>query len=119
MNTLLRIAIQKSGRLQEGSLALLKEAVLAFSNGKDQLKTQALNFPVEVFFLRDDDIPQYVEDGVADVGIVSENVLYEKNKKADIVDKLRIGKSRLSVAIPRNQQCEGIQFLQGKRIATS
>lgn len=115
----LRIAIQKSGRLYEDSVQLLKECGIALRNVKDRLKTEADNFPLEVFFLRDDDIPQYVEDGVADIGIVGENVLYEKNKKAEIVEKLGFGKCRLSVAIPRSQQYEGIASLQGKRIATS
>jgi ATP phosphoribosyltransferase len=115
----LRIAIQKSGRLYEDSVQLLKECGIDLRNVKDRLKTEADNFPLEIFFLRDDDIPQYVEDGVADIGIVGENVLYEKNKKAAIVEKLGFGKCRLSVAIPRNQQYEGVQSLQGKRIATS
>jgi ATP phosphoribosyltransferase len=115
----LRIAIQKSGRLYEDSVQLLKECGIALRNVKDRLKTEADNFPLEVFFLRDDDIPQYVEDGVADIGIVGENVLYEKNKKAAIVEKLGFGKCRLSVAIPRSQQYAGIQSLEGKRIATS
>lgn len=115
----LRIAIQKSGRLYEDSVQLLKECGIALRNVKDRLKTEADNFPLEVFFLRDDDIPQYVEDGVADIGIVGENVLYEKNKQAAIVEKLGFGKCRLSVAIPRSQQYAGIQSLQGKRIATS
>jgi ATP phosphoribosyltransferase len=115
----LRIAIQKSGRLYEDSVQLLKECGIDLRNVKDRLKTESDNFPLEIFFLRDDDIPQYVEDGVADIGIVGENVLYEKNKKATIVEKLGFGKCRLSVAIPRNQQYEGVQSLQGKRIATS
>lgn len=115
----LRIAIQKSGRLYEDSVQLLKECGIDLRNVKDRLKTESDNFPLEVFFLRDDDIPQYVEDGVADIGIVGENVLFEKNKKATIVEKLGFGKCRLSVAIPRIQQYEGIQSLQGKRIATS
>ena len=119
METLLRIAIQKSGRLQEGSLELLKESGLSFSNGKDQLKTQALNFPVEVLFLRDDDIPQYVEDGVADIGVVGENVLLEKNKNLKIVEKLGFGKCRLSLAIPKEQNYKSIKDLNGKRIATT
>jgi len=119
MNTLLRIAIQKSGRLQEGSLDLLKESGLSFSNGKDQLKTQARNFPVEVLFLRDDDIPQYVEDKVADVGIVGENVFSEKKKKNQIVKRLDFAKCRLSIAIPRAETYGGIASLQGKNIATS
>jgi len=119
MNTLLRIAIQKSGRLQEGSLALLKETGLSFSNGKDQLKTQARNFPVEVLFLRDDDIPQYVEDRVADVGIVGENVFAEKLKKTEIVKRLDFSKCRLSMAVPRSENYSGVQWLNAKNIATS
>ncbi len=119
MNTLLRIAIQKSGRLQEGSLALLKEAGLSFSNGKDQLKTQALNFPVEVLFLRDDDIPQYIEDAVADVGIVGENVVAEKQKKNTLVKRLDFAKCRLSIAVPRGEDFPGVSWLEGKNIATS
>lgn len=119
MNTLLRIAIQKSGRLQEGSLELLKESGLSFSNGKDQLKTQARNFPVEVLFLRDDDIPQYVEDKVADVGLVGENVFAEKKKKNQIVKRLDFAKCRLSIAIPRSETYGGIASLNGKNIATS
>jgi ATP phosphoribosyltransferase len=119
MSTLLRIAIQKSGRLQEGSLALLKETGLSFSNGKDQLKTQARNFPVEVLFLRDDDIPQYVEDQVADIGIVGENVWLEKQKQSDLVKRLDFAKCRLSMAVPRSETYSGVQWLQGKNIATS
>jgi ATP phosphoribosyltransferase len=119
MSTLLRIAIQKSGRLQEGSLDLLKESGLSFSNGKDQLKTQARNFPVEVLFLRDDDIPQYVEDKVADIGIVGENIFAEKQKKNEIVKRLDFAKCRLSIAVPRSDNYTGIQSLDGKNIATS
>ncbi len=118
-NTVLRIAIQKSGRLQEGSLALLKESGLSFSNGKDQLKAQARNFPVEVLFLRDDDIPQYVEDKVADVGIVGENVVAEKQKKNAIVKRLDFAKCRLSLALPKGDTYNGIASLNGKNIATS
>lgn len=119
MNTTLRIAIQKSGRLQEGSLALLKESGLSFNNGKDQLKATARNFPVELLFLRDDDIPQYVEDNVADVGIVGENVFVEKQKRNDLIKRLDFSKCRLSIAIPRADTYTGIEFLQGKNIATS
>lgn len=119
METLLRIAIQKSGRLQEGSLELLKESGLSFSNGKEQLKTQARNFPVEVLFLRDDDIPQYIEDKVADVGIVGENIFTEKQKKNELVKRLDFAKCRLSIAIPRAENYGGVQSLQGKNIATS
>lgn len=119
MNTLLRIAVQKSGRLQEDSLKLLKESGLSFSNGKDQLKTQARNFPVEVLFLRDDDIPQYIEDKVADAGIVGENVFIEKQKKNELVRRLDFAKCRLSIAVPRSENYTGIHYLQGKNIATS
>jgi ATP phosphoribosyltransferase len=119
METLLRIAIQKSGRLQEGSLDLLKESGLSFSNGRDQLKTQARNFPVEVLFLRDDDIPQYVEDKVADVGIVGENIFIEKQKSTVLVRRLDFAKCRLSIAVPRSETYDGVKSLQGKNIATS
>lgn len=115
----LRIAIQKSGRLYEDSVQLLKECGIDLRNVKDRLKTESDNFPLEVFFLRDDDIPQYVEDGVADIGIVGENVLLEKNKQVDITESLGFGKCRLSIAIPRSQQYEGPKSLAGKKIATS
>lgn len=115
----LRIAIQKSGRLYEDSVGLLKECGIDLRNVKDRLKTESDNFPLEVFFLRDDDIPQYVQDGVADIGIVGENVLLEKNKEVDIVEQLGFGKCRLSVAIPRNEEYGGLASLHGKRIATS
>jgi ATP phosphoribosyltransferase len=116
---MLRIAIQKSGRLQEDSLKLLKESGLHFNNGKDQLKAQADNFPVEVLFLRDDDIPQYIEDNVADAGIVGENVFKEKQKKNELIRKLDFAKCRLSIAIPRSDNYTGASWLQGKNIATS
>ncbi|MBC7848476.1 MAG: ATP phosphoribosyltransferase [Chitinophagaceae bacterium] len=115
----LRIAIQKSGRLYEESVQLLKECGIDLRNVKDRLKTESDNFPIEVFFLRDDDIPQYVEDGVADIGIVGENVLFEKNKRVTVVEELGFGKCRLAIAIPRGQHYEGISSLRGKRIATS
>jgi len=117
--TKLRIAIQKSGRLYEDSVALLKECGIDLRNVKDRLKTESDNFPLEVFFLRDDDIPQYVEDGVADIGIVGENVLFEKDKKAVVVEKLGFGKCRLSVAVPRAYEYVGVASLAGKKIATS
>jgi ATP phosphoribosyltransferase len=119
MSTLLRIAIQKSGRLQEGSLKLLQESGLSFSHGKDQLKALARNFPVEILFLRDDDIPQYIEDGVADVGIVGENVFVEKQKQNRIIKRLDFAKCRLSIAVPRNENYSGISSLEGKNVATS
>lgn len=119
MKTKLKIAIQKSGRLSESSLKLLKECGIEFDNGLNKLKAEAFNFPLEVFFLRDDDIPQYVADGVADVGIVGENVLLEKNKDIKLVDKLGFGKCRLSLAIPKNQNYKSIKDLNGKKIATT
>ncbi|MEQ1798719.1 MAG: ATP phosphoribosyltransferase [Lacibacter sp.] len=115
----LRIAIQKSGRLYDDSVKLLSECGIDLRNVKDRLRTESDNFPIEVFFLRDDDIPQYVEDGVADIGIVGENVLFEKNKRAEIVERLGFGKCRLSLAIPRSEVYKGVQSLDGKRIATS
>lgn len=115
----LKIAIQKSGRLSESSLKLLKECGIEFDNGLNKLKAEAYNFPLEVFFLRDDDIPQYVEDGVADIGIVGENVLFEKNKNVKVVDRLGFGKCRLSIAVPKDKKYKSIKDLEGKRIATS
>jgi ATP phosphoribosyltransferase len=115
----LRLAIQKSGRLHDDSVRLLKECGIDISNGVNKLKADASNFPVEVYFLRDDDIPQYVEDMVADIGFVGENVVYEKKKKVDVVEKLGFGKCRLSIAVKGNEVYNGVQFLQGKRIATS
>ncbi|MFZ9301257.1 MAG: ATP phosphoribosyltransferase [Chitinophagaceae bacterium] len=115
----LKIAIQKSGRLYEDSVELLKECGIDLRNVKDRLKTEADNFPLEVFFLRDDDIPQYVQDEVSDIGIVGENVLLEKNKRVEIIEQLGFGKCRLSVAIPRNENYQGLVSLNGRRIATS
>lgn len=119
MKTTLKIAIQKSGRLSENSLKLLKECGIDIDNGLNKLKAEASNFPIEVFFLRDDDIPQYVEDGVANIGIVGENVLLEKNKSLTLVSKLGFGKCRLSLAIPKEQSYKSIKDLNGKRIATT
>lgn len=117
--TTLKIAIQKSGRLSEDSIGLLKECGIDLRNVKDRLKTMSDNFPLEVFFLRDDDIPQYVEDGVADIGIVGENVLFEKDKSVEVLEQLGFGKCKLSIAIPRNEEFTGIRQFSGKRIATS
>ncbi|MBT9483244.1 ATP phosphoribosyltransferase [Sediminibacterium sp.] len=118
-NYKLRLAIQKSGRLHDDSMRLLKECGIDISNGVNKLKADATNFPIEVFFLRDDDIPQYVEDGVADIGFVGENVVFEKNKKVEIEEKLGFGKCRLSMAVQRNEVYENAYFLQNKKIATS
>ncbi len=117
--TKLKIAVQKGGRLNEDSIKLLKSCGIGLRNGVNQLKTEAEDFPLEVYFLRDDDIPQYVADAVADIGIVGENVFYEKNKEAVIVDKLGFGKCRLSLAIPKEKEYEGRNWLNQKKIATS
>jgi len=117
--TKLTVAIQKSGRLYEDSISMLKECGIDLRNVKDRLKTQSDNFPVEVFFLRDDDIPQYVEDAVADIGIVGENVLLEKGKTVEVIEQLGFGKCRLSIAVPRNMEFIDAVSLEGKRIATS
>lgn len=115
----LKLAIQKSGRLHDDSIRLLKECGIDISNGVNKLKAEASNFPLEVYFLRDDDIPQYVEDAVADIGFVGENVVYEKKKKLTVVEKLGFGKCRLSMAVRRGEQYKDASFLEGKRIATS
>jgi ATP phosphoribosyltransferase len=115
----LKIAIQKSGRLYEDSVKLLKDCGIDLKNGVNKLKTESDNFPMEIYFLRDDDIPQYVEDAVADIGIVGENVLYETNKKVDVVEQLGFGKCRLSVAVGRSELYGGVGYLQGKKIATT
>ena len=115
----IKIAIQKSGRLFDDSIKLLNECGIELSNGANKLRSEAFNFPLEVFFLRDDDIPQYVEDGVADIGIVGENVIYEVNKKVKVVDKMGFGKCRLSIAIPKNDNYKTVKRLNGKKIATS
>ncbi|MEY2834342.1 MAG: hypothetical protein RLZZ557_4 [Bacteroidota bacterium] len=116
---MLRIAVQKSGRLYEDSVQLLKECGIDLRNVKDRLRTVSENFPLEVFFLRDDDIPEYVEDGVADIGIVGQNVLMEKGRQVNTVESLGFGKCRLSIAVPRSFDYNGIASLEGKRIATS
>src|SRR5690242_10744268 len=115
----LKIALQKSGRLYEDSISILKECGIEFRNGMNKLLNEAINFPLQVLFLRDDDIPQYVADAVADIGIVGENIVFEKNKDVAIIDKLGFGKCRLSIAVPRNENYNDVSFLQNKKIATS
>ncbi|WP_341657698.1 ATP phosphoribosyltransferase [Blattabacterium cuenoti] len=115
----LKIAIQKSGRLYDDSIKLLKDCSIEINIGIDKLKTTALNFPLEILFLRDDDIPQYLEDGVADIGIVGKNVLLEKRKRIKIKETLGFGKCRLSIAVPKSLSYNNIKDLDGKRIATS
>lgn len=115
----IKIAIQKSGRLSVKSLELLTECGIKVSNGDRKLKTTARNFPMEILFLRDDDIPQYVEQGVADIGILGENEVWEKEKDVTVVEKLGFSNCRLSLAIPREEVYTGLEYFKGKRIATS
>ncbi|MBQ0786252.1 MAG: ATP phosphoribosyltransferase [Oceanihabitans sp.] len=115
----LKIAIQKSGRLNEDSLKLLKDIGVSIDNGKDQLKVSARNFPLEVFYLRNGDIPQYLKDGIVDAAIIGENVLIEKGGTIPIIEKLGFSTCKVSIAIPKSASYKSIQDLQGKRIATS
>lgn len=115
----LKIAIQKSGRLNEGSLKLLSDCGIFIDNGRDQLMAAASNFPLEVLFLRNADIPQYVEDGVADAAIIGDNILVEKPKEVEVVQKLGFSRCRVSLAVPKNVSYSGPQYFQGKKIATS
>ncbi len=115
----LKIAIQKAGRLHQDSLELLKECGIAIENGQDQLKANASNFPIEILYLRNSDIPQYVEDRVADVAIIGENLLKEKKKDIGVIRRLGFAKCRLALAIPKNQDYPGLQFFHGKKLATS
>jgi ATP phosphoribosyltransferase len=119
METKIRIALQKKGRLNEDSMKLFKEAGIKFSVGSGKLVASSASFPIEVLFLRDDDIPQTVADGVADIGIVGENEMYEKGFDVDVVRKLGFGKCRLSLAIPKALEYEGLEWFAGKKIATS
>lgn len=119
MENIIRIAVQKSGRLSEDSLSLIKECGIKFYNGTGKLKSTSTNFPIEFLFLRDDDIPGYVADGVADLGIVGENEVVEKNKEVNSLKKLGFSKCRLSLAIPKGQAYAGLSFFEGKSIATS
>jgi ATP phosphoribosyltransferase len=115
----LRIAIQKSGRLYDDSIRMLRECGIELNNGLQRLKAEAYNFPLEVFFLRDDDIPEYVAGGVADIGIVGENVLVETQADVQTVHRLGFGKCRLSLAIPKRKKYSGVEDFEGKRIATT
>ncbi|WP_268034150.1 ATP phosphoribosyltransferase [Algoriphagus sp. PAP.12] len=119
MEKIIRIAVQKSGRLSDDSLSLIKECGIKFYNGTGKLKSTSTNFPIEFLFLRDDDIPGYVADGVADLGIVGENELVEKDKDVLVLKKLGFSKCRLSLAIPKGQNYPGIEYFEGKNIATS
>ncbi|MEY8760088.1 ATP phosphoribosyltransferase [Chryseobacterium tongliaoense] len=115
----LKIAIQKSGRLYEDSLQLLKDCGIFVNNGKDQLKVSVENFPIEIMYLRNSDIPQYLEDGVVDIAIVGENLLIEKQKQIEIIQKLGFSKCRVSLAVPKDIETDELDYFQGKKIATS
>ncbi|MFI2743414.1 ATP phosphoribosyltransferase [Zhouia sp. PK063] len=117
--TKLKIAIQKSGRLNEDSLKILKDCGVSIDNGNDQLKASARNFPIEVLYLRNGDIPQYLRDGVVDIAILGENLLVEKGQDLPVVEKLGFSKCRVCVAIPKNAFYNSIKDLEGKKIATS
>ena len=119
MTEKLKIAIQKSGRLNEDSIALLKECGLKINNGKEQLKVESSNFPLELLYLRNSDIPQYLEDGVADIAIVGENLLHEKSPHLPIIEKLGFSRCRVSIAVPGSHDLQEISELNGKKIATS
>ena len=118
-NTMLRLAVQKKGRLSESSLGLIRECGIGFSKKPASLKDSAYNFPLEFLYLRDDDIPGYVEDGTADIGIVGENVLVEKGGEMEVVMKLGFSKCRLSIGIPNGVDYKGKQDIDGWEIATS
>ena len=115
----LKIAIQKSGRLHDSSMKLLKDIGASIDNGKDQLKASARNFPLEVFYLRNGDIPQYLRDGVVDAAIIGENVLVEKSYGIKVVERLGFSKCRVSVAVPKSSNAQALKDLEGLRIATS
>jgi ATP phosphoribosyltransferase len=116
---MIKIAIQKSGRLNEESLGILKKCGISIDNGKDQLKAAARNFPLEVLYLRNGDIPQYLRDGVVDLAIIGENLIHEKGKDLQVIEKLGFSKCRVAMAVPKETVFNDIKELNGKRIATS
>ena len=116
---MIKIAIQKSGRLNEESLGILKICGISIDNGKDQLKAPARNFPMEVLYLRNGDIPQYLRDGVVDLAIIGENLIHEKGKDLTIIENLGFSKCRVSIAVPKEVDFNDLKDLNGKRIATS
>ena len=116
---MIRLAVQKSGRLNLESLKILDDCGISIDNGKDQLKISARNFPIEVFFLRNSDIPQYIRDGVVDLAIIGENLLVEKGADLQVLEKLGFSKCKVSIAVPKELKFKGLKDLEGKRIATS
>ncbi len=117
--TKIRIAIQKAGRLNEESIEILKDCGISIDNGRDQLKASSRNFPMEVFYLRNGDIPQYLRDGVVDIAIIGENVLVEKGEDIMVAEKLGFSKCKVSLAVPKAMKYNSIKDFEGKRIATS
>jgi len=115
----LKIAIQKSGRLNQDSQKLLEDCGITINNGIDQLKVSVNNFPLEILYLRNSDIPQYLEDGTVDIAIVGENLLIEKQKQLSIVQKLGFSKCKVSLAVPKETNYQSLEFFNGKKIATS
>jgi len=115
----LKIAIQKDGRLRDGSLKLLRDCGISIDNGSNQLKVAAANFPLEILYLRNSDIPQYVEDGVSDTAIVGENLLVEKSTSVEIVKRLGFAKCRVCLAVPKEVDASDLTYFEGKKIATS
>ena len=115
----LKIAIQKSGRLNQDSLKLLKDCGIVINNGRDQLKVSVTNFSLEILYLRNSDIPQYLEDGIVDIAILGENLLIEKQKNVEVIEKLGFAKCRVSLAVPKEIETDSLSYFEGKKIATS
>ncbi len=115
----LKIAIQKSGRLSEKSIGLLTECGIKIPNGERKLKTESSNFPIEILYLRDDDIPEYVEQGVADIGILGQNEVWEQGKNVETIERLGFANCKLSLAIPKDEIYTGLEYFRGKKVATS
>ena len=115
----LKIAIQKSGRLNQDSLKLLKDCGIDVNNGRDQLKVAVSNFPIEILYLRNSDIPQYLADGVVDAAIIGENIIVEKQHEVNVVEQLGFAKCRVSLAVPKEVEFNGLSYFEGKKIATS
>ena len=115
----LKIAIQKSGRLNQDSLKLLRDCGIVINNGNDQLKVSVPNFSLEILYLRNSDIPQYLEDGIVDIAILGENLLIEKQKNVEVIERLGFAKCRVSLAVPKEIKTDSLSYFEGKKIATS
>ncbi|MEF8809605.1 MAG: ATP phosphoribosyltransferase [Bacteroidales bacterium] len=115
----LKIALQKKGRLSEKSLELIRECGISLNNGSRKLLSVSSDFPLEIIYLRDDDIPRYVSDGVVDIGIVGENVVHEEGEHVNIEENLGFARCRMSLAIPKSEEYPGVKYFEGKKVATS